>query len=363
MTGSVELACRSCIPHCRAGPPRALPPRRLPTSSDCDKVSRMRRERCLRSFHFCTAGWASCRPRPLDRECRRQASLRRSAQPGPGAARADDGRCRSGAVQGPAVPAGRAVARRARDDGDRRAVAAAHLLHGRRQRRRVPDDRRRRELGADHRRQGPARLDRDRSRSRTPIRTSSISAPAPTACAATSPPAAASTRRPTPARRGASPGSTTPDRSAPSASIRPIPNIVWVAADGRHLQAERRARHLQDDRRRQDAGRRCCSSPTASARWTSSCSPATRTSSTRGCRGSSASRGRSSAAREKAASTRAPTAASTSRRSRRACRASLIGKGNLAVTAANPNRIYALIEAKPGGGLYRSDEPAQTWTR
>ena len=41
----------------------------------------------------------------------------------------------------------------------------------------------------------------------------------------------------------------------------------------------------------------------------------------------------------------------------------LIGKGNLAVTAANPNRIYALIEAKPGGGLYRSDDAGQTWAR
>ena len=40
----------------------------------------------------------------------------------------------------------------------------------------------------------------------------------------------------------------------------------------------------------------------------------------------------------------------------------LIGKGNLAVTAANPNRIYALIEAKPGGGFYRSDDAGQTWT-
>ena len=34
----------------------------------------------------------------------------------------------------------------------------------------------------------------------------------------------------------------------------------------------------------------------------------------------------------------------------------LIGKANLAVTAANPQRIYALIEALPGGGLYRSDD-------
>jgi photosystem II stability/assembly factor-like uncharacterized protein len=39
----------------------------------------------------------------------------------------------------------------------------------------------------------------------------------------------------------------------------------------------------------------------------------------------------------------------------------LIGKANLAVTAANPNRIYALVEAKPGGGLYRSEDAGQTW--
>ena len=40
----------------------------------------------------------------------------------------------------------------------------------------------------------------------------------------------------------------------------------------------------------------------------------------------------------------------------------LIGKGNLAVTAANPQRVYALIEAKPGGGLYRSEDSGQSWT-
>jgi photosystem II stability/assembly factor-like uncharacterized protein len=39
----------------------------------------------------------------------------------------------------------------------------------------------------------------------------------------------------------------------------------------------------------------------------------------------------------------------------------LIGKANLAVTAAKPDRVYALIEAKPGGGLYRSDDAGQTW--
>ncbi len=39
----------------------------------------------------------------------------------------------------------------------------------------------------------------------------------------------------------------------------------------------------------------------------------------------------------------------------------LIGKGNLAVTAANPQRIYLLVEALPGGGLYRSDNAGETW--
>ena len=40
----------------------------------------------------------------------------------------------------------------------------------------------------------------------------------------------------------------------------------------------------------------------------------------------------------------------------------LIGKGNLAVTAANPNRVYALIEAKPWGGFYRSEDAGKTWS-
>jgi photosystem II stability/assembly factor-like uncharacterized protein len=39
----------------------------------------------------------------------------------------------------------------------------------------------------------------------------------------------------------------------------------------------------------------------------------------------------------------------------------LIGKANLAVTNAKPDRIYALVEALPGGGLYRSDDAGQTW--
>jgi len=39
----------------------------------------------------------------------------------------------------------------------------------------------------------------------------------------------------------------------------------------------------------------------------------------------------------------------------------LFGRSNVAISAAAPNRIYALIEAKPGSGLYRSEDAGATW--
>ncbi|MFL5385669.1 MAG: WD40/YVTN/BNR-like repeat-containing protein [Longimicrobiaceae bacterium] len=39
----------------------------------------------------------------------------------------------------------------------------------------------------------------------------------------------------------------------------------------------------------------------------------------------------------------------------------LFGKSNVAVSAADPRRVYALIEASPGGGLYRSDDAGESW--
>ncbi|MCU0619236.1 MAG: hypothetical protein MUF21_12435, partial [Gemmatimonadaceae bacterium] len=42
----------------------------------------------------------------------------------------------------------------------------------------------------------------------------------------------------------------------------------------------------------------------------------------------------------------------------------LIGKIDLAVSAAMPERLYALVEApRPKGGLYRSDDAGETWTQ
>jgi len=40
----------------------------------------------------------------------------------------------------------------------------------------------------------------------------------------------------------------------------------------------------------------------------------------------------------------------------------LFGRSNVAVTNANPDRLYAIIEAKPGQGFYRSDDSGATWT-
>jgi photosystem II stability/assembly factor-like uncharacterized protein len=39
----------------------------------------------------------------------------------------------------------------------------------------------------------------------------------------------------------------------------------------------------------------------------------------------------------------------------------LFGRSNVAISDASPDRIYALIEAKPGSGLYRSDDAGASW--
>ena len=40
----------------------------------------------------------------------------------------------------------------------------------------------------------------------------------------------------------------------------------------------------------------------------------------------------------------------------------LVGKSNIAVSRANPQRVYVLIEAKPGMGLYRSDDAGASFS-
>ena len=160
-----------------------------------------------------------------------------------------------------------------------------------------------------------------------------------------------------------SPASTTPARSARSASIPTNPDIVWVV--GRRATSSSRTPSAASSRPPTAArrGRRRCSSatrvgamdvelqpgnPNVVYAWMSRLErkPWTIISGAQGRRLLQEHRRRRDA----------------SRRSRPACRSELIGKGNLAVTAAKPDRIYALIEAKPGGGFYRSDDCGQTWT-
>jgi photosystem II stability/assembly factor-like uncharacterized protein len=40
-----------------------------------------------------------------------------------------------------------------------------------------------------------------------------------------------------------------------------------------------------------------------------------------------------------------------------------VGKIGLSVSPANPDRVWAIIEAEPAGGVYRSDDGGETWTR
>lgn len=41
----------------------------------------------------------------------------------------------------------------------------------------------------------------------------------------------------------------------------------------------------------------------------------------------------------------------------------VVGKVGVAVSPANPDRVWAILEAEPAGGVYRSDDRGATWTR
>ena len=41
----------------------------------------------------------------------------------------------------------------------------------------------------------------------------------------------------------------------------------------------------------------------------------------------------------------------------------IVGKVGVSVSPANPDRVWAIIEAEPAGGVYRSDDAGATWTR
>ena len=65
----------------------------------------------------------------------------------------------------------------------------------------------------------------------------------------------------------------------------------------------------------------------------------------------------------KAACTRASTAAIAWQKLGGGLPTGIVGKVGLTVSRANPDRVWAIIEAEPDGGIYRSDDAGKTWTR
>ncbi len=225
----------------------------------------------------------------------------------------------------------------------------------------VPHDRQRRDLDAHHRRQGAGRLDRlrrgrrfgsERHLPRHRIgRRAQQRVDGPRRVQD-------HRRRRDVAVRG--PLQRRADWRGPHPSDQPQ-HRLGRRGDGDMFKANSERGRLQDHRRRRRRGRRRCTCRMPSARWTSKSSRAIRTSSMPGCRGSNASRGRSSAVRKEGGFYKSTNGGDSFTKITTGLPADLIGKGNLAVTAAKPDRVYALIEALPGGGFYRSDDAGQTW--
>ena len=126
------------------------------------------------------------------------------------------------------------------------------------------------------------------------------------------------------------------------------------------LRPELRARRLPHHRRRQDLDARALSKTSKPAPSTSPSIRTTRRSSTPRCGRRAASPGISRAAAPAAGCTARPTAASLGRNSSgNGLPDGILGRIDVAVSAADSNRIYAMIEAKDGG-LYRSDDGGST---
>ena len=136
------------------------------------------------------------------------------------------------------------------------------------------------------------------------------------------------------------------------------PDVVWLAALGLAVRAERRARHLQDDRRRQDVEEDAVRQRRRPAAASSRSTTRTRTSSTPACIAASARAGTSSAAgrRREGGIYKSVDGGDTWTKLSSGLPSTLIGKIDIDIARSQPSIVYAMVEA-PGseGGLYKSE--------
>ena len=231
-------------------------------------------------------------------------------------------------------------------------------------RRAVEDHRRRRDVGAGHRRPDHELVGRRGRRLGDRIPTSSSSAWASRASAATSCRATASTSRPTPARPGrTSASATSQTHLARSASIRPTPTS---SSSRRSASTARRATSAASSRRT-DGGKT----------WQRSAVPRRQDRRASTSRSIAAIPNVMYAALWEAYPRRVPDVErrpgqrplQVHRRRRdvdgdhaqpRPARRASIGKIGVAVSGADSNRVYALVENE-NGGLFSSDDAGATW--
>ena len=189
----------------------------------------------------------------------------------------------------------------------------------------------------------------------------STSAPARTACARTSPSATASTSRPTPARRGRTSGSATSGNIG-GVRVHPSnPNIAFVAAIGNPFKpnAERGVYRTKD-------GGRTWQKVLFVSDSTGAVDVEFQPGNPNVVFAVNVAR-RAKAVDDhlrRARGRRLPQHGRRRRRGRRsptACLTSSSARATSPSRNANPNRIYVLMEAKPGNGLYRSDDGGLTF--
>ncbi len=164
-----------------------------------------------------------------------------------------------------------------------------------------------------------------------------------------------------PAKPGNSQASATPAKSRPSAFIRRIrgsPTSPRSAILSSLIPTAASIKQPTEAR----LGARCSTCRTSSEQPIWNCSPAAPMSYSPACGSASASRGPSWSGAKEGGIYKSTDGGDTWNKLTNGLPGELFGRANVAISNSKPNRIYALIEAKPGSGLYRSEDAGANWS-